>query len=82
MHYLQVVSSKMEGLAEDTASREALLKADRINEVVDKLEERYNRPQAIVQDLMASFLVCPCVVTCDSMPAGSSCPFHPYIVLA
>lgn len=53
----EVVTTKLEALAENTATHEALLKAERINEVVDKLEERYNRPQVIVQDLMASFLL-------------------------
>lgn len=53
----EVVSTKLEGLAEEVATKEALLKAERINEVVDKLEERYNRPQVIVQDLLASFLL-------------------------
>ena len=52
-----MVTTKLEALAENTATHEALLKAERINEVVDKLEERYNRPQVIVQDLMASFLL-------------------------
>jgi hypothetical protein len=33
------------------------LKAEKINDVVDKLEERYNRPEVVVQDLIASFLL-------------------------
>jgi hypothetical protein len=44
-------------VAQDTAAQETLLKAEKINEVVDKLEERYNRPEVIVQDLVASFLL-------------------------
>ena len=48
---------QLEQVADDTAAQEALLKAEKINEVVDKLEERYNRPEVVVQDLVASFLL-------------------------
>ena len=44
-------------MAEDTAAQESLLKAEKINEVVDRLEERYNQPEVVVQDLVASFLL-------------------------
>ena len=53
----EVIGDKLEQVADDTAAQEALLKAEKINEVVDKLEERYNRPEVVVQDLVASFLL-------------------------
>ena len=53
----EVIFDKLEQVADDTAAQEALLKAEKINEVVDKLEERYNRPEVVVQDLLASFLL-------------------------
>jgi len=53
----EIISKRVERAAQDSAAQESLLKAEKINEVVDKLEERYNRPEVIVQDLVASFLL-------------------------
>eukprot|EP01048_Picozoa_sp_COSAG05_P018739 COSAG05_NODE_2796_length_2628_cov_1.641360_1_plen_625_part_00 len=52
-----VINERVQKVSEDTAAQQSILKAEKINEVVDKLEERYNRPEAIVQDLVASFLL-------------------------
>ena len=53
----EVINDTAERVAEDTAAQESLLKAEKINEVVDRLEERYNQPEVVVQDLVASFLL-------------------------
>lgn len=56
-YLLEITNDTVSKVAQDTAAQETLLKAEKINEVVDKLEERYNRPEVIVQDLVASFLL-------------------------
>jgi pregnane X receptor len=53
----EVIGEQLERVADDTAAQEALHKAEKINGIVDQLEERYNRPEVIVQDLLASFLL-------------------------
>jgi hypothetical protein len=53
----EIMQGRVEAVAEDTAAQESLLKAEKINTVVDRLEERYNRPEVIVQDLVASYLL-------------------------
>eukprot|EP01047_Picozoa_sp_COSAG01_P007569 COSAG01_NODE_289_length_19391_cov_119.323122_5_plen_649_part_00 len=53
----EIMQGRVEAVAEDTAAQESLLKAEKINAVVDRLEERYNRPEVIVQDLVASYLL-------------------------
>lgn len=46
----------------DTASatqayKEMQLKVQRLNKIIDRVEERHNKPKQIVKDLMTSFLI-------------------------
>merc|ERR1712070_196749 len=52
-----LINESVEQVANSQAALEAQVKAQKINQVVDKLEERYNAPETVVKDLVASFLL-------------------------
>ena len=39
------------------AYQEAKLKADTLNKFIDKMEERRNKPETLIKDLVSSFLI-------------------------
>eukprot|EP00741_Cyanophora_paradoxa_P003327 tig00000692_g3233.t1 len=53
----EIVAGVIDRSAEEQAAHEARVKAERINTIVDLLEERYNDPETIVTDLVRSFLL-------------------------
>lgn len=57
-NYLHSIFSDAIGTASATqAYKEAKLKVQRLNKLIDKVEEKHNKPRHIVKDLMTSFLI-------------------------
>eukprot|EP00743_Colponemidia_sp_Colp-15_P003486 GILK01003764.1.p1 GENE.GILK01003764.1~~GILK01003764.1.p1 ORF type:complete len:665 (+),score=144.46 GILK01003764.1:160-2154(+) len=56
--YLQsIITESVSKASAKQAMEEAKLKAERINKIVDALEEQYNSPETIVKELVNSFLL-------------------------
>lgn len=57
-NYLQnIISTAVDDAATKQAYDEAKLKVQRLNKVLDKMEQKSNKPETIVRDLMSSFLI-------------------------
>lgn len=57
-NYLQnIITSAVDDASTKQAYDEARLKVQRLNKVLDKMEQKKNKPQQIVKDLMSSFLI-------------------------
>lgn len=57
-NYLQnIVSNAIDNTSSLQAYEEAKLKVQRLNKMLDKMEEKRNKPETIVKDLVASFLL-------------------------
>ena len=57
-NYLQnIVSNAIDNTSSLQAYGEAKLKVQRLNKMLDKMEEKRNKPETIVKDLVASFLL-------------------------
>lgn len=57
-NYLQnIISNTVDDASTKQAYDEAQLKVQRLNKILDKMEEKRNKPQSIVKDLMSSFLI-------------------------
>ena len=57
-NYLQdIITNAVDDASTKQAYDEAKLKVQRLNKVLDKMEHKKNKPEAIVKDLMSSFLI-------------------------
>ena len=57
-NYLQnIITNAVDDASTKQAYDEAQLKVKRLNKIIDKMEEKRNKPQSIVKDLMSSFLI-------------------------
>ena len=57
-NYLHNIFTNAVSTASSTqAYKEAILKVQRLNKIVDKIEEKHIKPRHIVKDLMTSFLI-------------------------
>lgn len=57
-NYLQnIITSAVDDASTKQAYDEAQLKVQRLNKVLDNMEAKNNKPQAVVKDLMSSFLI-------------------------
>lgn len=57
-NYLQnIITNAVDDASTKQAYDEAKLKVQRLNKILDKMEQKKNKPQEIVKDLMASFLI-------------------------
>ena len=56
--YLQnIVVNTIDNTSSLQAYQEAKLKADTLNKFIDKMEERRNKPEVLIKDLVSSFLI-------------------------
>lgn len=56
--YLQnILINTIDNTSSLQAYQEAKLKADTLNKFIDKMEERRNKPEVLIKDLVASFLI-------------------------
>lgn len=56
--YLQNIMVKtIDNTSSLQAYQEAQLKADTLNKFIDKMEERRNKPEVLIKDLVSSFLI-------------------------
>lgn len=57
-NYLQnIISNAVDDASTKQAYDEARLKVQRLNKILDKMEQKKNKPEMIVKDLMSSFLI-------------------------
>lgn len=57
-NYLQnIISNAVDDASTKQAYDEAKLKVQRLNKILDKMEQKKNKPEMIVKDLMSSFLI-------------------------
>lgn len=57
-NYLQnIITNAVDDASTKQAYDEAKLKVERLNKIIDKMEEKRNKPVTIVKDLMSSFLI-------------------------
>lgn len=57
-NYLQnIITEAVDSASTKQAYDEAVLKVKRLNKVINKMENKENKPQQIVKDLMSSFLI-------------------------
>lgn len=56
--YLQnIVVNTIDNTSSLQAYQEAKLKADTLNKFIDRMEERRNKPETLIKDLVSSFLI-------------------------
>lgn len=56
--YLQAIITKtVDNASAQQASEEAQLKVRNINDFLDKVENKKNRPEVLIKDLVSSFLI-------------------------
>lgn len=56
--YLQAIITKtVDDAAAEQASKEAKLKVKNINDFLDKVENKRNKPEVLIKDLVSSFLI-------------------------
>lgn len=57
-NYLQnIITSAVDNASTKQAYDEAILKVQKLNKIIDKMEQKKNKPEVIVKDLMSSFLI-------------------------
>ena len=56
--YLQnILINTIDNTSSLQAYQEAKLKADTLNKFIDRMEERRNKPEVLIKDLVSSFLI-------------------------
>jgi len=56
--YLQgIITKTVDDASAEQASKEAKLKVKNINDFLDKVEHKKNKPEVLIKDLVSSFLI-------------------------